>query len=164
MTFESVDGERTTQAWRFTPRQFRRTLAWQIARQPFGLVAGARQYQQVSVAVFAGYAGTSESGFRAEVEKERAEAQLDDIIERYEDDLQGRAFTGGAAARLKADFARIRAELGDFPGRRADRARVREMLRVCRAPTASGSWPTARSTRFTRTRRCASRTATRRAR
>jgi hypothetical protein len=62
---------------------------WHIARQPFGLVAGKIQYQQTSVAVFEGYAGTSESGFRAEVEKERAEAQLDDLVERYEDDLRG---------------------------------------------------------------------------
>ncbi|PKW19761.1 hypothetical protein [Saccharopolyspora spinosa] len=129
VTREGIDGQTTTDAWWFTTRQFRRTLAWHIARQPFGLVAGKIQYQQASVSIFEGYAGTSESGFRAEVEKERAEAQLDDIVERYEDDLCGRPFTGGAAARLKSEFARVRAELGDFPGRRADRARVREMLR-----------------------------------
>ncbi|ONI83404.1 hypothetical protein ALI22I_33355 [Saccharothrix sp. ALI-22-I] len=129
VTQKSIDGETTTEAWWFTTRQFRRTLAWHIARQPFGLVAGKIQYQQTSVAIFEGYAGTSESGFRAEVEKERAEAQLDDIVERYEDDLLGRPFTGGAAPRLKSDFAKVRAELGDSPVRRADRARVREMLR-----------------------------------
>ncbi len=128
-TFESVDGETVSQVWWFTTRQFRKTLAWHIARQPFGLVAGMQQYQQASVAIFEGYAGTKESGFRAEVEKERAEAQLDDIVERYEDDLVERPLTGGAAARLKADFARVRAELGDSLVRRADRARLREMLR-----------------------------------
>ncbi|MFI7349399.1 hypothetical protein ACIBSR_24515 [Streptomyces sp. NPDC049936] len=39
-------------------QQFRRTLAWHIAHQPFDVVAGARQYQHAEAALFEGYAGT----------------------------------------------------------------------------------------------------------
>ena len=54
----------------FTSR-FRRTLAWHIANQPFGTVAGMLQYQHMSVVTFEGYVGTRRSGFRREVEAER---------------------------------------------------------------------------------------------
>jgi hypothetical protein len=57
---------------RLQTRQFRRTLAWHIARRPGGAIAGAIQYRHLSVQMFEGYAGTSESGFRAEVEAELA--------------------------------------------------------------------------------------------
>lgn len=53
-------------------RQFRRTLAWFVARQPGGSIAGAIQYRHLSIQMFEGYAGTSDSGFRAEVEAEQA--------------------------------------------------------------------------------------------
>lgn len=43
--------------WRFNLRQFRRTLARHIVRQPFGVIAGMLQYKHVSVATFEGYAG-----------------------------------------------------------------------------------------------------------
>ena len=59
-------------AWRLTTKQFRRTLAWFIARRPGGSIAGAIQFRHQSVQMFEGYAGTSESGFRAEVESEQA--------------------------------------------------------------------------------------------
>lgn len=36
--------------WRSSARQFRRTLAWHLAHQPFGVVAGARQYQHAELA------------------------------------------------------------------------------------------------------------------
>ncbi|MEU8100563.1 hypothetical protein [Streptomyces rubiginosohelvolus] len=55
--------------------QFRRTLAWHIARRPGGVVAGAMQYRHHSIQMFEGYAGTSASGFRAEVESEQAIAR-----------------------------------------------------------------------------------------
>lgn len=53
---------------RLTTRQFRRTLAWFIARRPGGTIAGALQYRHQYVQMFEGYAGTSDSGFRDEVE------------------------------------------------------------------------------------------------
>ena len=44
--------------------QFRRTLAWFIARQLGGSIAGAIQYRHHSIQMFEGYAGTSDSGFQ----------------------------------------------------------------------------------------------------
>lgn len=58
--------------WQLKTSQFRRTLAWFIARRPGGSIAGAIQYRHHSIQMFEGYAGTSQSGFRAEVEAEQA--------------------------------------------------------------------------------------------
>jgi hypothetical protein len=114
--------------WAFNTRQFRRTLAWHIAHQPFGVVAGTRQYQQAKAAVFEGYAGTSASGFAAEVAAEEVIARLDYLEDLYHDwDSGGRA-TGGAAARINAEFATIRRELAELPGTVASPARLRAML------------------------------------
>ncbi|MEU4949836.1 hypothetical protein ACFYN3_25260 [Streptomyces lavendulae] len=63
-----VDGR----PWHLHTRQFRRTLAWYIARRPGGAIAGALQFRHHSIQMFEGYAGTSDSGFRAEVESEQA--------------------------------------------------------------------------------------------
>lgn len=71
-----VDGR----PWRVTTRQFRRTLAWYIARRPGGAIAGAIAYRHHSVQMFEGYAGTSESGFRAEVEAEEALARGEHLL------------------------------------------------------------------------------------
>ncbi|OZC56420.1 hypothetical protein CH278_23765 [Rhodococcus sp. 05-2254-5] len=68
------------QTWRLTTRQFRRTLAWFIARQPGGSIAGAIQYRHQAVQMFEGYAGTSDSGFRAEVESEVALARGEGLM------------------------------------------------------------------------------------
>ncbi len=115
--------------WWLTPRQFRRTLAWHIANRPFGTVAGKIQYKHASVAVFEGYAGSSPSGFRIEVEQERALGQLDDVIAYYEDTIgRGLPPTGPAVARLRREFEHVRAKLGDLPGRIADSQRLRAML------------------------------------
>ncbi|MGW1520798.1 site-specific integrase [Streptomyces sp. NPDC002287] len=58
-----------------TTRRFRRTLAWFIARRPGGTIAGALQYRHQGIQMFEGYAGTSDSGFRDEVEAEEALAR-----------------------------------------------------------------------------------------
>lgn len=114
--------------WRLNTRQFRRTLAWHIAHQPFGIVAGARQYHHAELALFDGYAGTSASGFAAEVATERAIAQLDYVEDLYRDWNAGHRSGGGAAARVNAEFDRIRRELGDLPGIVASPTRLRTML------------------------------------
>jgi integrase len=115
--------------WWFTPRQFRRTLAWYIANRPFGTVAGKIQYKHASIAMFEGYSGSSPSGFRREVEQERALSQIDDVVEHYEEAIKrGLPPAGPAAARLRNEFARIRDELGDLPGRIVDAQRLRSML------------------------------------
>jgi hypothetical protein len=115
--------------WWFTPRQFRRTLAWYIANRPFGTVAGKIQYKHASIAMFEGYSGSSPSGFRREIEQERALGQIDDVVEHYEEAIKrGLPPAGPAAARLRSEFARIRDELGDLPGRIVDAQRLRSML------------------------------------
>ena len=70
----------SNQPWHLTNSQFRRTLAWFIARRPGGVIAGALAYRHHCVQVFEGYAGTSESGFRAEVESEQALARGEHLM------------------------------------------------------------------------------------
>jgi hypothetical protein len=70
--------------WRITTRQFRRTIAWHIANRPFGTIAGMIQYKHASVAAFEGYAGTSASGFRAEVEAQRRLGQQGDLLDYFD--------------------------------------------------------------------------------
>ncbi len=125
---DDPDGEPETAIARVLPKHFRQTLARHLARQPFGVVAGMLQYQQVGVAIFEGYAGTAESGFLAEMAEEEALARLDDMLERYDEHKAGRARAGGAADRVGHELDRIRTELGDFPGRTVDGARLRTML------------------------------------
>jgi integrase len=114
--------------WTFNTRQFRRTLAWHIAHQPFGVIAGAKQYKHAQVAIFQGYAGTSASGFAAEVAAEEAMARLDHLDELYRDWNDGGPSAGAAAGRIDAEFDRIRRELGDLPGVVARPARLHTML------------------------------------
>jgi hypothetical protein len=91
------------QRWRLTTRQFRRSLAWFIARQPGGVIAGSIAYRHHRVQMFEGYTGVSASGFRAEVEAEEAIArgeQLGDMITSHGyHQLTGPA-AGDAEARL----------------------------------------------------------------
>ena len=107
--------------WSFTTMQFRRTLAWHIAHQPFGVVAGARQYKHAQVAVFEGYAGTSASGFAAEVEAEQATARLDYVRTALPGLAQRRAFRRRGR---HGHQRRIRAHPGR--ARRASRQRRRQ--------------------------------------
>lgn len=92
--------------FRLTTRQFRRTLAWFIARRPGGAIAGALQYRHQSIHLCEGYAGTSDSGFRDEVEAEQALARGHLLAELA---TEGRiVLTGPAAAEAEqrlADFA-----------------------------------------------------------
>ena len=83
------------QRWKLSTSQFRRTLAWFIARRPGGAIAGTIQYRHHSIQMFEGYAGTSESGFRGEVEAEQTlqrGERLFAMIENHEHhDLRGPA-------------------------------------------------------------------------
>ncbi|MER7180375.1 hypothetical protein ABT404_13005 [Streptomyces hyaluromycini] len=123
------DPEDEGEPWHFDARQFRRTLAWHIAHQPFGIVAGTRQFHHAKTTMFEGYAGTSASGFAAEVATEEAIAKLDYVEDLYRDWNDGHGATGGAAKRIDAEFERIRRELGDLPGVVASSSRLRTMLR-----------------------------------
>ena len=119
-----VDGRN----WIFNTRQFRRTVAWYIANRPFGVVAGKIQYKHTSVAMFDGYAGSSTSGFRQEVEQERHLGQLDDIVAHYEAAQGGERLAGPGAARIAHEIGRVRQEIGSLPGVIADGKRVKAML------------------------------------
>ena len=114
--------------WRLTTRQFRRTIAWHIANRPFGTIAGMIQYKHASVAAFEGYAGSSRSGFRGEIEAQRALGQIDDILA-YFDERQGGARLGGPAAnRVGTGLDVVASELAPLPAMIADRQRLRTML------------------------------------
>lgn len=118
------DGE----PWRITTRQFRRTVAWHIANRPFGTVAGMIQYKHAGIAAYEGYAGSSRSGFRNEVGRERALGQLDDILTYFERRRAGEALMGPAAARITGELQQAIDKLDPLPGHIADPARVRAML------------------------------------
>jgi hypothetical protein len=91
-----------------TTRRFRRTLAWFIARRPGGTIAGALQYRHQGIQMFEGYAGTSDSGFRDEVEAEEALARGQFLAEMGADaDRPALAGPAGAEAEGRlAEFAR----------------------------------------------------------
>ena len=116
------------QPWRITTRQFRRTIAWHIANRPFGTIAGMIQYKHASVAAFEGYAGSSRSGFRAEVENQRSLGQLDDLLIYFDDRQAGARLSGPAAARIAKTLDSVSDDLGPLPAMLADRARLRTML------------------------------------
>ena len=114
--------------WRITTRQFRRTIAWHIANRPFGTIAGMIQYKHASVAAFEGYAGSSKSGFRAEVEAQRALGQIDDILDYFDDRRAGGSPSGPAGPRITKVLDAAAGTLGPLPAMIADRARVRTLL------------------------------------
>jgi len=115
--------------WRITTRQFRRTIAWHIANRPFGAVAGMIQYKHASVAAFEGYAGSSRSVFRAEIARERALGQIDDIMTYFDAHQDGLSLSGPASKRVMRSLDTAAAELPPLPGAVADRARLRTLLK-----------------------------------
>lgn len=114
--------------WQLTTRQFRRTIAWHIANRPFGTIAGMIQYKHVSVATFEGYAGSSKSGFLAEVETERRVGQMDDILTYFDERQLGFGLSGPAAVRIAKSLDGAASELQPLPGMIADRGRLRVLL------------------------------------
>ncbi|MDP8931714.1 MAG: hypothetical protein M3O70_24895 [Actinomycetota bacterium] len=129
--------------WRFDSRQFRRTLAWFIGSQPFGLWAGSVQFKHRSVrsamdsigpTVFEGYLGSTPSGFPSEVELAKqaaADLYVRNLVAAH---ASGALSAGGGARRVNAQLEELRAELGDaeagpIPPRVVDDARRNAMLR-----------------------------------
>lgn len=119
-----LDGD----TFQLTSRSFRRTLAWYIAAKPFGIVAGGRQYQHLSKRIFEGYAGTSDSGFRQEVEAELDLRNRRDIVDIYESEVAGEVSTGPASGRINREMARIHDSLTAYPGTVVDERRRDKML------------------------------------
>lgn len=119
-----VDGR----AWSLSPRQFRRTVAWYIANEPYGVVAGAIQYKHVGVKTFMGYAGESRSEFRAEIERERAIRKLEDFLVRLDSHRLGERSVGPGGKRLNEALDALVREIGPLPGRVIDEPRYRAMI------------------------------------
>lgn len=122
-TIPAVNGR----PWKLSTRQFRRTLAWYIARRPGGSIAGAIAYRHHSIQMFEGYAGTSDSGFRAEVEAEQALARgehLLALIDRHEHSR----LTGPAADEAERRLEEMNAQPGFAGTVTTDRKRFLRML------------------------------------
>ena len=127
--------------WHLKNSQFRRTLAWFIARRPGGVIAGALAYRHHCVQVFEGYAGTSESGFRAEVESEQALARGEHLMAAI-DAHEHASLTGPAAEeaarRLETFGGRAR-----FQGTVVtDQARLRRLMNRHDPPIYPGEYIT----------------------
>ena len=106
----------------FNTRQFRRTLAWFIGAQPFGIWAGAVQFKHRSVraamngigpTVFEGYTGTTLSGFPTEVDLAK-QAAADLYVENLASaHAAGAPSAGGGAKRINIRLEELRAELSE---------------------------------------------------
>ncbi len=101
-----------------TTRQFRRTLAWFIARHPGGVIAGAIQYRHHAIQMFEDYAGTSSTGFRAEVESEQAIARGEHLLAMI-DQHEHQQMTGPAAAEAAGRLASFAGQVATDPRRLA---------------------------------------------
>jgi hypothetical protein len=107
-----LNAEGKLQDWEFNPRQFRRTLARYIARQPFGIIAGMIQYKHVCSRMFEGYAGNDPEWARL-LEEEQVLAEID-ILEELAMDVSGGNIAGGHGDKLLDDFRQ------EFRGRAED--------------------------------------------
>jgi len=85
------------------------------------------QYRHQAIQMFEGYAGTSDSGFRAEVESEQAMARGEDLLAMI-DQHEHNHLTGPGAPEAAARLA-VFAERGRFTGQvTADRRRVQRLM------------------------------------
>lgn len=115
--FTPVPPGKDGQPWYFNTRQFRRTLARHIARQPFGVIAGMLQYKHVHIVTFEGYAGTDNlDSWKKLLAQERLLANADFLEEMAHDIVEGhvagpkdeqmlREFRGAAGDRRADDIA-----------------------------------------------------------
>lgn len=102
--------------YHLTTRQFRRTLARYIARQPFGIIAGMIQYKHANTAIFEGYAGNDPS-WRTLLEEEKELASIDFLKEVYFDIQEGRV-GGPKGQQLINDMELV---FEDFQGQAGDK-------------------------------------------
>lgn len=106
------NSEGITVPWKFNTRQFRRTLARYIARQPFGIIAGMLQYKHIETTMFEGYAG-QEPEWNKLLSDERILASID-ILEEIAIDLSNGELAGEFGQKLKEQFGL------EFKGRAED--------------------------------------------
>lgn len=109
-----VNEDGLTKPWKFNTRQFRRTLARYIARQPFGVIAGMLQYKHVEIATFQGYAG-SEPEWNKLLADEKVLASID-VLEEVAMDLSNGELAGNIGQKLKEQFSvEFKGRAEDFP-------------------------------------------------
>lgn len=97
-----INTDGVSMPWHFNARQFRRTLAHHIARQPFGVIAGMLQYKHVEVSMFEGYAG-SEPSWNKLLEDEQVLSSVD-ILDEIAIDLSSGNVSGELGRKLQNEF------------------------------------------------------------
>ncbi len=97
-----------------TPSRFRRTLAWNIVRQPKGLVAAAIQYGHIQVRITQGYAGSADSGFLDDLCFEDWLLRLEQFAEAHQHLADGGHVSGPAADEYRRRVGEVHAR---FAGR-----------------------------------------------
>ena len=119
--------------WPLAPRQFRRTLAREIAFRPHGAIASKIQLKHVHAHVTEGYwgpAGESAQRFIDELDREQQAASEQRIRQRFEEWQQDLPIAGGARHRVQQEFTVIARELDSFTGTLDEREqRLRKLLR-----------------------------------
>jgi hypothetical protein len=92
---------------RVSVRQFRRTLARQLAYQPHGTIAGKIHLKHIRASVTEGYFGApgeSASAFLEDVEREPQEARIDNYERRFRAWQDGEPLGGGGALGMTREF------------------------------------------------------------
>lgn len=109
-----ISDDGTSRPWRFNTRQFRRTLARYIVRQPFGVIAGMLQYKHVEVAIFEGYAG-HEPEWNKMLSDERILASIN-LLDEVAIDMSNGELGGEIGQKLNEQFAiEFKGRAEDFP-------------------------------------------------
>ncbi|WP_457317377.1 hypothetical protein [Sinomonas sp. RB5] len=104
--------------WQVSLRQFRKTLARELAWRPNGIIAAKIHLKHISVATTEGYAGgrgESSSTFLKEVEKEQFEAREQAVREVISAIERGEQVAGLGAKELRAAVASLPGEGGEGP-------------------------------------------------
>jgi hypothetical protein len=107
--------------------QFRRTLAYYIARQPGGMVALAVQYNHMRWATSEGYASRRTDGFAALLEIETARAAADILTDLAAELANGGILSGPGSTRLHAAAERY---AQTYPGRILTRSEALRFFEV----------------------------------
>ncbi|WP_428384023.1 hypothetical protein [Nevskia ramosa] len=107
--------------WKFNPRQLRRTCARYIAREPFGIIAGARQFRHVAIKTFEGYANYELpehlKTFKQEIDEEHLLAE-DDWRDELLQDIVNNQISGAGGRQFRAEFQGLAADKGDDEAKR----------------------------------------------
>lgn len=126
-----VGGRGEAKAWDLSTRQFRRTLAWFIARQPMGVIAGSIQYGHMKSATYDNYAGETYDGLHEEIAQEEILASEDTLFELYQEYHAGNPPLGPKRRQLEAVFDGVDAKVAiEFPGKALSSTELKRLLKA----------------------------------